>query len=225
MGMAVTVGLLNVTVLGIGDWARMEVGAVIAADSPGVVCGIGFVKAPGSMISTEGNSVTKVNGGGRQVMVLLEDDSGRFDPIEDSGGRMIEFISETDSEQGYSEMRSEEVDSEAAVGVSDITKAVEYVRISVVMLASIMSWSLDGEGVMLISRESVVDVGSWAQQYLFAKWSVKREIIKVSVVWYILGDEPLCRIACCYDTVAVGPRKREKNKEGDRSVRWRSSTT
>jgi hypothetical protein len=160
MGTAVTVGLLNVTMLGIGDGARMEVGVVMAANSPGVICGVGIVKAPESTISTEGNSVKKVNGGGRQVMVLLEDGSGRLESIGDSGGRMIEFISETASEQGYSEMRSEEVDSEAAVGVSDIIKAVEYVRISVVMLASIMLLSLEGEGVMVISRESVVDVGS-----------------------------------------------------------------
>jgi hypothetical protein len=151
VGTAVTVGILNVTVLGIGDGARMEVGVVIAADSPGVVCSIGIVKAPRSMISKEENSV-EISDCGRQVKVkkwppviaqgleaevntwpqykqkmcqrvgnirtevedaksswswqystkvpaLSEDDSGRFESTEeDSEGRMIEFISETESE-------------------------------------------------------------------------------------------------------------------------------
>jgi hypothetical protein len=57
-------------------------------------------------------------------------------------------------------VRSGEGDSGAAVGVSDIIKVVEYVGISVVMLASIMSLSLEGEGVMVIARESVVGEGS-----------------------------------------------------------------
>jgi hypothetical protein len=52
------------------------------------------------------------------------------------------------------------VDSEVAESVSDIIKVVEYVGISVVMLASIMSLSLEGEGVMVIPRDSVVGVGS-----------------------------------------------------------------
>jgi hypothetical protein len=67
MGAAVTVGLLNVTMLGIGDGARIEVGVVMAADSPGVVCGIGIVKPSASMISTEENSRVKSNGSGGNV--------------------------------------------------------------------------------------------------------------------------------------------------------------
>jgi hypothetical protein len=69
MGVAVTIGLLNVSMLGIGDGARIEVGVVMAADSPGVVCGIGIVNASRSMISTEEISVKLSNGCGRKVRV------------------------------------------------------------------------------------------------------------------------------------------------------------